>query len=142
MRGIERDQPGARDAVAAWSAAGVRTVLVSGGIREAIVPLAEVIGLKSDDLHAVSIRFDDSGGYDGFDAASPLSVATGKRDIVDSLSLPRPILVVGDGSTDAEMRDAADAFAAFTGFAARATVVSRADFVVSSFDDLRQIVGV
>jgi phosphoserine phosphatase len=62
----------------------------------------------------------------------------GKLEIVRSLSLDAPRLAVGDGSTDVEMRAAVDAFAAFTGFAHRDAVVTRADFTVGSFDDLAQ----
>jgi phosphoserine phosphatase len=114
---------------------------VSGGIREAVVPLALIAGVSDSDVFAVSIRFDDGGAYAGFDTSSPLSVATGKRDIVASLDLERPLLAVGDGSTDVVMREVADAFAAFTGFTARPTVVDRADFIAPSFDDLTKIVG-
>ena len=139
---ISNIAPGAREAISAWSEAGVGTVLVSGGIREAIVPLAEFSGLTAAAVNAVSVYFDDSGGYAGFDARSPLSVATGKRDVVASLRLPGRVLAAGDGSTDVAMRDVADAFAAFTGFAARPSVADRADFVAASFADLRRIVGV
>jgi phosphoserine phosphatase len=137
---IEHMAPGAREAIAAWRNEGVRTVLVSGGLREAILPLAAFAGVTAGDVFAVSIRFDDEGAYAGFDATSPLSVATGKRDIVASLELPRPVLAVGDGSTDVVIRDVADAFAAFTGFTARPAVLDRADFIASSFDELRKIV--
>jgi hypothetical protein len=47
---------------------------------------------------------------------------------------------VGDGATDAAMRGAVDAFAAFTGFVSRATVVAAADAVVSSFASLTELV--
>ena len=138
---IENIAPGARDAIAMWSKKGVRTILVSGGIREAIVPLALFAGVSGNDVFAVSIRFDGDGAYAGFDTTSPLSTATGKREIVASLGLPRPLLAVGDGSTDVVMREVADGFAAFTGFTARPTVVDRADFIASSFDELGKIVG-
>ena len=138
---IESIAPGAKEAIAAWRKDGVRTVLVSGGIREAILPLAGFAGVSDSDVFGVSIRFDDDGAYAGFDASSPLSVATGKRDIVASLGMPRPLLAVGDGSTDVVMRDVADAFAAFTGFTARPAVLDRADFIASSFDEPKKIVG-
>ena len=54
--------------------------------------------------------------------------------------LPRPLLAVGDGSTDVAMRDVADAFAAFTYFARRDAVVARADLEIASFAQLARVV--
>ena len=115
---------------------GVRIVLVSGGLRRAIEPLATRLGLSLKDLFAVELRWNDAGQYAGFDASSPLTAQTGKLEIVRSLGLERPSLAVGDGSTDVAMRDAVDQFAAFTGFARRDAVVKAADFAVASYDEL------
>lgn len=138
---IDSLAPGAASAVASWKARGVRVILVSGGIRQAILPVAVYLGLDPRDAHAVGVRFDDAGAYTGFDEASPLATAMGKRDVVAGFDLPRPILAIGDGSTDLAMRGAVDAFAAFTGFVARPAVVEAADFVVTSFDELSGIVS-
>ncbi|MEP6731151.1 MAG: HAD-IB family phosphatase [bacterium] len=121
-------------------AAGRRVVLVSGGVREAIMPVASRLGLPERDVHAVSVRFDDSGAYAGFDSASPLATATGKRDVAQSLKLPRRVLAMGDGATDLAMRPAVDAFAAYTGFVHRDIVVNSADVVLESFDQLVELV--
>ena len=138
---VEKIAPGARDAVQSWLAAGVRVIIVSGGIRSALARLAQHLGIAEADVHAVAITHHEGGGYASH-SPSPLSVATGKRDILTSLDLPRPVLAVGDGSTDLEMKEVADAFVAFTGFAARPSVTARADFVVSSFEELSRLVGV
>lgn len=119
---------------------GVQVVLVSGGIRSAIIPLAMDVGIGLEDLHAVRVRFDALGAYAGYDSASPLTTSTGKRDVVAGLSLPRPILAVGDGSTDVAMRDVVDTFGAFTGFATRQAVVDVADVVITSFPELLRVV--
>jgi len=121
-------------------AAGKRVVLVSGGLREAILPVADRLGIPSGDVRAVSVQFDANGGYAGFDSSSPLTTATGKRNIAESLALPRRILAVGDGATDLAMRPAVDAFAAYTGFVRRESVVTSADVVLSSFDQLMELV--
>lgn len=133
---------GAPDVVRELHTLGVHVVLVSGGIRAAIVPLATHVGVALEDLHAVSVRFDALGAYAGYDAGSPLTTSTGKREMLERLSLPRPILAAGDGSTDVAMRDVVDTFAAFTGFTRREPVVQAADFVIDSFADLlRQVVA-
>ena len=132
--------PGAHDAVARLHGAGVRVVLVSGGVREAIAPLARRLGVANVSLHAVSLRWDDAGAYAGWDERSPLATADGKRLVVESLALPRPALGVGDGATDLAMRPAVDAFAAFTGVVRREPVAAAADHVVDSFDALATLV--
>jgi phosphoserine phosphatase len=121
-------------------AEGVTVALVSGGVREAILPLARELGLPAAAVHAVSVRFDASGAYAGYDEKSPLSTQTGKESIVRDLDLPRPLLAVGDGATDAAMRGVADAFAAYTGFVRRAAVIAAADLEVPSFDRLAEVV--
>jgi phosphoserine phosphatase len=132
--------PQAAYALLRLRAAGKRLVLVSGGVLEAIIPMALRLGIPARDVRAVSVRFDANGGYAGFDAASPLATATGKRTVAESLALPRRILAMGDGTTDLAMRPAVDAFAAFTGFVRREHVVDSADVVLDSFGQLVELV--
>ena len=137
---INRIAPGARETLAALKTASVQLVMVSGGLREAISPLAAVLGVEERFLYAVSVFFDEGGDYASFDEASPLTRQTGKQTTVAGLRLKGPILAVGDGMTDSEMKPVVDSFAAFTGFTRRAPVIERADFVVENFDQLRELV--
>ncbi len=130
--------PGCVEVVSAMREAGVDVVLVSGGLLQAIEPLASELGVTR--LRAVDIRFDAEGEYASFDASSPLTTTQGKAMVVESLRLARPILAMGDGSTDVAMKPVADTFAAFTGFAARPNVIAEANVVVESFEGLRSIV--
>jgi phosphoserine phosphatase len=132
--------PGAREAIFRLRGEGVALGLVSGGIRQAIRPLARELGFSDGSLHAVSVSFDDSGEFLGYDTSSPLATHHGKKVIAATLHLPRPSLAVGDGATDAAMREATDAFAAFTGFVRREPVVRVADYVVTSFRELTDLV--
>lgn len=135
---------GADTALATLRAAGVRLVVVSGGLREAILPLTRMLKVVDEDVHAVSIQFTQRGEYAGFDAHSPLARSGGKPVVVRALALPRSVLALGDGATDAELKTvlppAVDAFAAFTGVAARERVVRVADYVVQKFDELISVV--
>lgn len=132
--------PDARAAIASLQAAGVRVLAISGGLRDAVLPFCAGLGIADADVHAVKLRWNADGEYTGFDRRSPLVKQTGKARMLQRLALPRPILAVGDGSTDMEMRRAgeADAFAAYTGFTHRARVVDAADFVVRSFAELTE----
>jgi len=132
--------PGAADAVRAMRGAGVRVVVVSGGLREAVAPFAATLGVPDADVHAVPVRFDAAGEFAGYDEASPMATATGKRTLVESLALPAPALAVGDGATDLAIRPVVAAFAAFTGFVKRDAVVSAADYLVPDFAHLQELV--
>jgi phosphoserine phosphatase len=132
--------PGARDAIFRMRDGGISLALVSGGIRQAIRPLARELGFSDGSLHAVSLSFNSAGGFLGYDQTSPLATQHGKKDVVAAMKLRRPSLAVGDGATDAAMRDAADAFAAFTAFVRREPVVQVADYVIASFRELTDLV--
>ena len=132
--------PGAAACVAALQRMGVRVVMVSGGLRAALLPLAAHVGIAAADVHAVDLSFDAGGTCTGLDGAQPLARNFGKPQVVRSLGLPAPALAVGDGATDAAIRPEVAAFAAFTGFVRREAVVAAADHVVASFDELRALV--
>ena len=128
--------PGAETAIESLRAAGVRVVLVSGGIQQAIQPLADDLGVE---LRAVALTFDARGGYAGFEA-SPLTTQSGKLETVRSLALAQPSLAVGDGATDVFMGRAVDRFVAFTGFTRREPVILQAASELGSFEMLQKMV--
>ena len=141
---VEGMTPGATELCRRLRDAGVRAIIVSGGLREAILPLGGVLGIPAEDVHAVDIRFDAGGEYVSFNESSPLARNGGKPEVVRALDLARPLLAIGDGSTDLELRTsdppAVDTFVAFTGVATRAPVVAAADHVIGSLTDLLDIV--
>jgi phosphoserine phosphatase len=137
---VENIAANAKETLARLRARGVEVVLVSGGLREAILPLATEIGLKEDAVNAVPIFFNARGEYTGFDKDSALARQNGKRETVSRLNLPQRILAVGDGMTDTEMRACADTFAAYTGFVRREAVVAKADLVIEDFRQLEDTV--
>jgi phosphoserine phosphatase len=137
---VERIAPGARETLSELRSRGVQLVMVSGGLREAILPLARELGVDEQSVHAVSVFFDEEGNYAGFDEQSLLTRQDGKRMTVRDMGLKGPILAVGDGMTDCEIRPVVDSFAAFIGFMRREPVVQRADFVIENFDQLRELI--
>jgi phosphoserine phosphatase len=141
---MSRLEPGASESLAKLTNAGVRVVLVSGGLRNAILPLARHLGIPDHDVNAVAIYFADGGAYSGFEQVSPMTRNGGKAELVRSLGLTRPILAVGDGITDLELKTATppavDAFAAYTGVIDRPIVTSAADYIIRSFEELPAIV--
>lgn len=137
---VEALAPGAVEAIAELRRAGVHLVLMSGGLRHALVRLAFHLGVDIEDLHAVDIRFDAVGAYAGFDATSILTASDGKARLLARLAVDAPILVVGDAVTDLAMRSVAGRFAAFTGFVSREPVVRDADYTIDSFAQLATLV--
>jgi phosphoserine phosphatase len=132
--------PGAAETIAACQAGGVHVALVSGGLRPSIEILASALGVPHADVHAADVEVANDGTYAGVDATQPLATPLGKAQVLRVLALPRPLLVVGDGATDAEARVEADAFCAFTGVVARERVVRRADYVAGDFADVRSLI--
>jgi phosphoserine phosphatase len=134
--------PGARETVAALSAAGVDVRIISGGLRPAVLAVAAALGVESERVYAVGVELDSDGAYAGYEDGSPLARSGGKRRLIEGLAdLPRPALLVGDGATDLEARPAVDAFACFTGVARRDAVAAAADYVISDLRDVLPLVG-
>lgn len=139
-RYVEAIAPGAESVIGALRHAGIAIVVVSGGLREAIAPLARLVGVGGQGLRAVPIRFDAEGNYAGYDERSPLATQQGKAQVVRELALGAPVLGVGDGATDLAMRPVVAAFGAYTGFVRREPVVREADFTIESFAQLEALV--
>ena len=121
-----------------------RIYILSGGFTEIIAPLADRLGVARDHILANDLVYDDEGRVTGVDEANPLARENGKPTVINSLNLERPIVMVGDGWNDAEVKlsGAADRFYAFTEIVTRPKVVEVADAVASSMDELLYAEGV
>lgn len=131
---IEKLVPDARETVRALLAEGIQVRIMSAGVRAAVEAVGAELGVPERHVAAVDIQFDERGDYAGFDAASPLTRAFGKRELLQlwRREAPGPFMMVGDGATDLEAADAADVFVAYAGVVERCEIVTRADVVVRS----------
>jgi phosphoserine phosphatase len=129
---IDALTPDTRAVVAALLALGVRVCVISGGLKPAVLAVAIELGIAESDVAAVDLSFDTDGCYAGFDAGSPLARSGGKTDVLREWRsrLPAPIMIVGDGATDAEAREVVDMFVAYAGVVERQGVVAAADHVI------------
>jgi phosphoserine phosphatase len=134
--------PGVEDMVARLRREGIAVRVLSGGLLQAVLVLTRFLGLPDKDVAAVEIRFDAAGRYLGFDEASPLARAGGKEEVLLrwGRDTPGPRMLVGDGATDLEAKDAVDLFVAYTGVVSRPAVVAGADVVIDQLS-LEPIVG-
>ena len=124
--------PGAHETIARLQKEGVVVQLVSGGIEQAILPLAKELGVSK--LHAVRLRFKD-GKYDGFDP-SFLTRTRGKELVIRDLRARSKgkAAMIGDGMSDFEARPAVDLFIGFGGVTIRPRVKENADVYIEERD--------
>lgn len=137
--------PDASEAVAALRHAGVEVYLVSGGLLPAIQVLARALGLPTDHARAVPLEFDvltgqwwrshltpgstDHERYLAY-APSPLAETRGKMAVIRELAPGARSMLVGDGITDLEARDAVRLFVGFGGVARRARVAESSEVFI------------
>jgi len=121
-----------------------RVYILSGGFREVIAPLAARLGIAADHVLANDLIYDAEGRVTGVDDANPLSRDNGKPEVIKALSLTGPVVMVGDGWTDAEVKlaGAADRFYAFTEVVSRPKVIEVADATAASLDEVLFAEGV
>ncbi len=106
--------------------------IISGGIRQAILPMANRLGLSDNHVHAVDVIFDYHGGYQGFDTHSPLARTGGKAEICSKLKIgASKLAMIGDGQTDLESKQAGAFFIGFGGVTERDAVRQQADCYVN-----------
>jgi D-3-phosphoglycerate dehydrogenase len=112
--------------------------VLSNGFADFIKPVLDTLGLDSRHLFANTLIFDDRGYVVGYDARNPLAHQDGKARVLRSLQLAGECIVVGDGFSDVQIKDAglATRFYAFTENARRESVVEKADHVLATLDEL------
>lgn len=121
-----------------------RLFIVSGGFKDYIVPVVALCGIEEGDVFANDFRLNEDGRIIGYNADNPL--ARGKVEaarIIREQTNERPVVVLGDGWTDYEIKaqGLADRFFAFTANARRSQVVAQADGEATSAEDFIQLVN-
>jgi phosphoserine phosphatase len=111
---------------------GKQVHIISGGLRQAILPLAALLGIAEENVHAVDVIFDEQGYYQDFVRQSPLAVSGGKARVCRRLRMRYSSLVmVGDGKTDLEAKMAGAYMIGFGGVVKRPLVQEQADIFIS-----------
>lgn len=118
-----------------------KIIIISGGFMDYMDPVIQEFGLNPNHIYANSFRYDSEGNVIGFDETNPLSQAKGKVKLVRSLKLNGTVLVIGDGWSDYEIKEAglADIFIAFTENISRERVIGKADYVAPNFERVLEI---
>jgi phosphoserine phosphatase len=126
---IEEIVDGVQSVFESLAAANKELHIISGGIRQAILPLAKRLGLPATQVHAVDVYFNEDGSYRGYNHDSPLARSGGKADICRRLlKSPGSLVMIGDGKTDMEAKQAGAVVIGFGGVVNRPVVHEQADF--------------
>lgn len=133
---------GAAETIAALQQAGAIVHLVTAGIEQAILPLAQHLGVRN--VHAVRLHFTADGAYEDFDRRSPLARAGGKDLVVRDVRARTKgrAAFVGDGASDLEAKSAVDLFVGFGGVRERGVVKERADAYAWTMEEVRGMLNV
>ena len=134
-RYIETVEPDALAVIASARAAGWTPLILSGGFRNAIRPLADF--LRIERVEAVDLFFDAGGRYQGFDEAYATTRSGGKPQVIARLRTeldPAKIVMVGDGASDLETKPAVDLFIGFGRYTVRDKVKAGAGCFVYSLE--------
>jgi phosphoserine phosphatase len=129
---------GATATIAALQNGGVVVHLVTAGIQQAVLPLADELNIPRRNVHAVALMFDATGGYEDFDRRSFLTRPGGKELVVRDIRARShgKAAFVGDGVSDLEAKPAVDLFIGFGGVVVRPRVKENADVYIISLPDV------
>lgn len=123
QRYIDTIEPDAKEVIGAARAAGWTPMIISGGFRPIIRPLADLLGIER--VEAVDLFFDAQGRYTGFDEAYPTTRSGGKPEVILRLKAelkPARIVMIGDGASDLETKPFVDLFVGFGRYMTREKV--------------------
>jgi phosphoserine phosphatase len=136
-RYVAQVEPTAQAVLAQLRAAGWVPLILSGGFRPAIQPLAEHLGGLR--IEAVELHFNADGTYRDFDREYPTTRNGGKPEVITRLRRELQagrVVMVGDGVSDLETQPVVDLFVGFGRYAARPAVQSAAEYFIHSFQEL------
>lgn len=134
---VEHIEPTALVTIRQLKAAGWSPVILSGGFRQAIAPLAAHLGIAR--VEAVDLSFDATGNYAGYDEKSPVTRSGGKPVCIAGLKrdmTPLRTVMVGDGVSDLETLPVVDLFVGFGRYASRPMVQAGSPAFIHSLSEL------
>ena len=105
--------------------------IISGGLRQAILPLAKKLNIAESNVHAVDVYFDSNDSYTGFDEQSPLARSGGKTVVSQQIiGESGQAVLIGDGVTDLEVQNERVHFIGFGGVVVRDLVRSQSSVYI------------
>jgi phosphoserine phosphatase len=122
---LQHITPGAKCVIEAMLSLGKEVYIVSSGIAEAIIPFGEQLGLKTENIYAVSLSFNTKEEYNDFDRSNPLVHSGGKLTMINKIIASSPrIAFIGDGISDYEAAQPVTRFIGYGGMQIREKIAS------------------
>lgn len=126
--------PGAAQVCEHLHRLGKEMYIISGGIRNAIVPVGKQLRIPPEHIFGVELYFDSTGRFGGYDTASPLTGVHGKKKIIRDLAPAPPVAFIGDGTNDVSARDSVDRFIGYGGAEYRPPIEEVCDTYITDRD--------
>lgn len=133
--------PGMEDLVRELIRESVHVWIVSGALRDALVPVGKILGIPEDRLLGIDLKWGPDGKYAGIDASRPLNRSKWEGAQGVAQMWPGPKIAVGDGITDYALYEhgLVDHFIAFTQNVRRQAILDKGMPEAKSVDELRKI---
>ncbi|CAH8545998.1 unnamed protein product [Schistosoma curassoni] len=130
--------PGVENLVNQFKENGVDVYLVSGGLYPLVNRVAKLLNIPEENVYANKLIFNNEGTFVGLDHSAPTSRSDGKALIVNELlnKLHTPVMMIGDGMTDANACPPASVFIGFGVNVIRPKVKTISDYFCTSVEEL------
>jgi D-3-phosphoglycerate dehydrogenase len=112
--------------------------IISGGFREIIQPIADILKIPFEKVFANNLIFDQQFEHFILDNENPLAHNKGKSHVINQLDFKENQIMIGDGYTDLEVKleNPKIKFYAYTEVVYRNNIVIQADKVISNLNEL------
>jgi phosphoserine phosphatase len=129
---IQEKVAGVSETIKAIQDQQIKVHIISGGLRQAILPLARYLVIPDECVHAVEVIFQENGEYADFVRYSPLAVSGGKARVCRKIRMTLSnMAMVGDGKTDLEAKLAGAYMVGFGGVVPREIIKQQADCYIT-----------
>ena len=128
---IQNCLPDAKKSISLLHQQQIEVYIITGGYRPAVEILARWLGIDTKHVFAIDLNFNSKGIYIGVDTQNPLTQNGGKGKIIKKLTQNSRSMLIGDGATDLEAKDAVDIFIGFGGIVCRPLVREQADIYIN-----------
>lgn len=115
-----------------------RIYILSGGFKEYMIPVLRKYGILENHILGNTLLFDNKRNVIGYDRNNPLAKEKGKVKMIEVMKFDAPLIMVGDGYTDYEIKQAglAKTFIAFIENVERDVVIKNADVMAKDFEEV------
>jgi phosphoserine phosphatase len=117
--------------IEALKALGKEIYVVSAGVNPAVMLFASMLGVASDHIYAVDLKFSATGEYEGYDESAHPAQDSGKRVIADLIKEEHErVIWIGDGMNDLVVKPDVIRFIGYGGAFYRPKIAENSDYYI------------